>query len=417
TRLKELFDSKEVNASDFDNTFLQKGFEDHTGTDPQTFRVRLLQYLDELDKPIDERVIQYGELHMKERKKDNLVAKESTEDFVPSLEQLDESISLGNDSDVEKILVETVVSGIEQANIGPSYDSCIVSEVHHDTFKNMFAHIIQNHVEPESILDAYMVNENNSNIISDIPNMDPIRDKEEHDYVNDEKQHAFFASLFNNKCEVENCIKDNCEALQTAHTFHTLLPKDDNVNTGKKGLGFEIKNNVENPFIRKKVKELTPSLYNIDEMGKDSLSDHKIISKEELKCEIEKRLKVKQRKSPLSYHGFVYAETQFEKPPKVPLKRKNVNLKNDLEQAELRNYNPNLWKNLRMKYFCYAKHAMLKFEKLMFSKQELNQDEWAFLPHRIIQSHHDISINTQVANEANKTLKSFLLIMAIRSRP
>ncbi|GKD03821.1 hypothetical protein Tco_1178795, partial [Tanacetum coccineum] len=38
-----------------------------------------------------------------------------------------------------------------------------------------------------------------------------------------------------------------------------------------------------------KAKELTPSLYNIDEMGKDLLSDDKIISEEELKCEVEKR--------------------------------------------------------------------------------------------------------------------------------
>nr|GEW94997.1 hypothetical protein [Tanacetum cinerariifolium] len=246
TQLKEFFDSKEVNASDFDNAFLQKGFEDHTGKDPQTFRVRLLQYLDEFDKLIDERVIQYEEFHMKKREvkaikeikkrlneqkmqtqeslvtegatleaslvtegialNDNLVAKESTDDSVPSSEQLDKNISLGNDADAKKILVETVSSGIEQANIGPSYESCTVSEVHHDTFENVFAHSIQNHVEPESIPSAYLVNENNSNIISDIPNMDPVKDKEEHDYVDDEKQHVFFASLFNNKLEVKNCI-------------------------------------------------------------------------------------------------------------------------------------------------------------------------------------------------------------------
>ncbi|GJY07930.1 hypothetical protein Tco_0374984 [Tanacetum coccineum] len=79
-----------------------------------------------------------------------------------------------------------------------------------------------------------------------------------------------------------------------------LLPKEDNVNTRKQGLSFKIQNDVENPFILNKAKGLTPSLYNIDEMGKDLLSDHKIISEEELKCEAEKRLKVKQRKSPLS---------------------------------------------------------------------------------------------------------------------
>ncbi|GKC07746.1 hypothetical protein Tco_0999356, partial [Tanacetum coccineum] len=95
-----------------------------------------------------------------------------------------------------------------------------------------------------------------------------------------------------------------------------LLPKEDNVNTGKQGLGFENQNDVENPFILNKAKVLTPSLYNIDEIGKDLLSDHKIISEEELKCEAEKRLKVKQRKSPLSYHGFVYGDTQLVEPRK-----------------------------------------------------------------------------------------------------
>ncbi|GKB97045.1 hypothetical protein Tco_0983182 [Tanacetum coccineum] len=60
-----------------------------------------------------------------------------------------------------------------------------------------------------------MVDENNSNIISDIPNMDPDRDKEEHDYVNYEQQYAFFASLINNlKCDVEKCNEVNREAQQ-----------------------------------------------------------------------------------------------------------------------------------------------------------------------------------------------------------
>ncbi|GKB56118.1 hypothetical protein Tco_0912304 [Tanacetum coccineum] len=89
------------------------------------------------------------------------------------------------------------------------------------------------------------------------------------------------------------------------------------------------------PFILNKAKELTPSLYYIDKMGKDLRSDHKIISEEELKCEAEKCLKVKQRKSPLSYHGFVYGDTQFVEPPKVHLKRREVDLKKQLEQAQL----------------------------------------------------------------------------------
>ncbi|GKB35033.1 retrovirus-related pol polyprotein from transposon TNT 1-94 [Tanacetum coccineum] len=54
-RFKKFFDSKEVNASDRKNRFLKKYFKDITRADPQTFRVRLLRYLDELDKLIDER--------------------------------------------------------------------------------------------------------------------------------------------------------------------------------------------------------------------------------------------------------------------------------------------------------------------------------------------------------------------------
>ncbi|GJT36922.1 hypothetical protein Tco_0936787 [Tanacetum coccineum] len=252
--------------------------------------------------------------------------------------------------------------------------------------------------------DSDTVTENNSNIIYDIPNMDPDRDKEEHDDVNYEQQHAFFASLINNlKCDVEKynevnreaqqvnvllrneleiykekekhfakdktiesdyckkikllndeisnlksqaCEKDKTfakenekydelrKAGQTDQTLRMLLPKEDNVNTGKQGLCFKNQNDDVNPSLLNKARELAPCLYNIDEMGKDLLLNHKIISEEELKCEAEKRLKVKQRKSPLSYHGFVYADTQFEEPPKVHLKRRNVNLKKKhLEQT------------------------------------------------------------------------------------
>ncbi|GKD70926.1 hypothetical protein Tco_1325016 [Tanacetum coccineum] len=110
--------------------------------------------------------------------KDNMVAKKSS--------------SSGNDADAEKILVETVTSGIEHADTGPLYDSDTVSE-------------------------------NNSNIISAIPNMDLIRDKEEHDYIDDMQQRAFFDSLVNNlKCEVENYSKVNREAQQA----NALLTKE-----------------------------------------------------------------------------------------------------------------------------------------------------------------------------------------------
>nr|GFA79828.1 hypothetical protein [Tanacetum cinerariifolium] len=99
------------------------------------------------------------------------------------------------------------------ANIGPSYDSDTMTEVPHlsdDTFEKVFAHGIQSHEQPESIPDTYKVNENNSNIIYDIPNMDPDRDKEEHDDFDYEQQRASFASWINN--------------LLTPSNFHAVKP-------------------------------------------------------------------------------------------------------------------------------------------------------------------------------------------------
>ncbi|GJU44666.1 hypothetical protein Tco_1201932 [Tanacetum coccineum] len=273
-------------------------------------------------------------------------------------------------------------------NIGPSYDSDTMSEVPHDMLENVFTHEKQSHEHPESSLDTYKVNENNSDIIFDLPTMDPVRDKEEYDYVAYEQQRALFASLINNlKRDVEKCNKVNREAQQA------------NV------LGFENQNDNVNPSISNKAKELAPCLYNLDKMGKDELSDHKIIFEKELKCQAEKRLKVKQRKSSLFYDGFVYAKTQFEEPPKVPLKRRNVNLKNHLEQiqilkehldqAQLRDHDPNFWNSLLMKYFCFVKQATIKFKKQTFSKLLLNQDE---LFRMGSEKEYEHNVNTRVRN-------------------
>ncbi|GJV87828.1 hypothetical protein Tco_1531766 [Tanacetum coccineum] len=252
---------------------------------------------------------------------ESLVAKQSTYDSVTSSKQLDECSISGNEN--RSFDQESSSSEIDaDADIRLSYDSDIVFKVHHDMFENVFAYGIQNHKQPESIPDTYVVNENNSNIISDIPHMDPDRGKEEHDDVDYEQQRALLASLINTlKCDVEKCNRVN---RQTDQTLRMLLLKEDNVQTGKQGIGFENQNDVENPSLLNKAKELVPSLYNIDEMEKELLSDHKIISEEELKCEAENRLKVKQRKSLLSYHGFLYGETQFEEPPKQNPPRENV---------------------------------------------------------------------------------------------
>ncbi|GKB75613.1 hypothetical protein Tco_0942508 [Tanacetum coccineum] len=67
TPFKESFDSKEVNASDFQNKCWQKHFKYYMRCEPETYRRNLLRYLDELDKLIDEKLLKYGELRMKER--------------------------------------------------------------------------------------------------------------------------------------------------------------------------------------------------------------------------------------------------------------------------------------------------------------------------------------------------------------
>ncbi|GJX75431.1 hypothetical protein Tco_0314026 [Tanacetum coccineum] len=218
-------------------------------------RRNILWYLYVLDKLIDERVLKYGELQMKEREvnaikeiekrlKERKIQQQEclviqgitleanlstdgttldaslvTEGATLEYSLVTKGISLDASNENRSFDNESSSSGNDaDDDIGPSYDSDTVTEVHHsnnDTFENVFAGGIQNHEQPESIPDTYVVNENNSDIISDIPNMDQVRDKEEHDDVDDEQQRAFFASLINNlKCAIEKCMKVNHEAQQ-----------------------------------------------------------------------------------------------------------------------------------------------------------------------------------------------------------
>ncbi|GJV79129.1 hypothetical protein Tco_1514999 [Tanacetum coccineum] len=90
---------------------------------------------------------------------------------------------------------------------------------------------------------------------------------------------------------------------------------------------------------------------------------------------------------------------------KVPLKRRNVklkkhleqtqNLKEHLEQAQLPDHDTNLWNSLPMKYFCYVKQAMTKFEKQTFSKLTLYQDE---LFRMNFEQSYEQNVNTRFRN-------------------
>ncbi|GJV12542.1 hypothetical protein Tco_1354083 [Tanacetum coccineum] len=248
------------------------------------------EYLDELDKLIDERVLKYGELRMKEKevqammeierrlqesemqKQESLV----TEDRVETQFSRSADENRSSDKDSSNSLNECSRSGNENrssdhestisgndadVDIAPLYDSDTVTEVPHsnnDTFENVFAYGIQSHEQPESIPNTYKVNENNSNIISNIPNMDPDRDKEEHDDVDYEQQHALFASLINNlKCDVEKCNKVNRGAQQANFLLTNELKR-----YKKKEKYFANETTIESEYC-KKIKLLNDEISNL----------------------------------------------------------------------------------------------------------------------------------------------------------
>ncbi|GJT61159.1 hypothetical protein Tco_1004692 [Tanacetum coccineum] len=294
---------------------------------------------------------------------DNLVIKETTDDTVTSLEQLDESSSSMNenrssDKDISNSMNECSRPGNENrssdhkstssgndadTDIDPSYDSDIVTEEEHDD-------------------GAY------------------------------KQQRAFFASLINNlKCDVENCNEVNREAQQANALLTNELER-----YKQKENHFAKDMTIESEYC-KNIKLLNDEISNLKSQACEK---DKTFAKENEKYDD------KQRRSPLSYHGFVYAETQFEEPPKVHLKRKNVNLnkhlkqleqaevlKNFLEQAQLRDHDPKHWNSLPMKYSCYVKQAVIKFEKQTFSKLQLSQDNKLNF-----EQSYEHNVNTRVRN-------------------
>ncbi|GJT03867.1 hypothetical protein Tco_0838329 [Tanacetum coccineum] len=124
---------------------------------------------------------------------DSLVFKESTNVNTTSSEQKhDESSNSWYDADSKNARVNTTAFDIDNVDVRPSYarDTLI---------------------------------EDNSNIISNTPDMDPNRGDEDHDNVENEQERALFVSIVNNlKCEVEKCNKVNREAKQA----NDLLTKE-----------------------------------------------------------------------------------------------------------------------------------------------------------------------------------------------
>nr|GEW29190.1 MAK10-like protein [Tanacetum cinerariifolium] len=138
------------------------------------------------------------------------------------------SSSLGdNASDAEKKLFDTVASDIEYADIGPSYNSDTVSEVHHDTFEKRYK-VMKN----LSIFDTFVVNENNSDIIFDIPNMDPDRDENPICTLRDYSKPSHKGYRHTIEVPDENNVvplrSDTIRLVQNGCSFHRLRSEDPN---------------------------------------------------------------------------------------------------------------------------------------------------------------------------------------------
>jgi len=147
-----------------------------------------------------------------------------------SSEQQVKSRSPSYDSDADGTQRNEAVWDTEDDHIRPSSDTEILATVQHshahdnvDIFENMFVHDQTHPAHPESISDTYVVQQTDSNITFDTPDMDPNRGEPAQDGSSYEQDRALFASLINNfKHELEKCKEDNRKAKQT----NVLLTKE-----------------------------------------------------------------------------------------------------------------------------------------------------------------------------------------------
>ncbi|GJW33868.1 hypothetical protein Tco_0053900, partial [Tanacetum coccineum] len=201
-----------------------------------------------------------------------------------------------------------------------------------------------------------------------------------------EQQCKFLATLINNlKCDVEKSNEANHEAQQANALLSNELEK-----YKEKEKHFANDKTIESEYC-KKIKLLNDEISNLkaqacekdktfamenenyDEFVKPLLNNKNELEKKNqgfLKQinDLDNRLQ-KVGQTDQTLRMLLPKDGNFEEPPKVYVKRRNVNLKKHLEQAELRNYDPTLWESLPMKYFCYVKHAMHRFENKIVSKQ------------------------------------------------
>ena len=89
-------------------------------------------------------------------------------------EQLNESNSPSFDTDTNSALSNEVVQDTDDVDVGPSHDTDMWAKVQYSNydkndkvvFDNVFSHVKQHHEQPKSVIDTYVVNQDDSNIIS-----------------------------------------------------------------------------------------------------------------------------------------------------------------------------------------------------------------------------------------------------------
>ncbi|GJW66292.1 hypothetical protein Tco_0120716, partial [Tanacetum coccineum] len=232
---------------------------------------------------------------------DNLVAKESTDDSSLS-EQLDEcnssmektdTVSLCSDSEEQHIIDEGAFERAFLQLFEWPMNTTFKSRDDFQKYMGYYTHIFkETMIHDIAAIEKYLIETilQSSGTESENSSLETTFSRSENEHTSFNKESS---SSEGNDADADiGPSYDNDTMTETDQTLRMLLPKEDNVNTRNQGLGFENQNDDVNPSLLNKAKELAPCLYNIDEIGNDLLSDHKIISEEELKCKAEKRLKV-----------------------------------------------------------------------------------------------------------------------------
>ncbi|GJR08560.1 hypothetical protein Tco_0791212 [Tanacetum coccineum] len=223
TQFKEFFDSKEVTALDVPNKCWQKSFSNGAEWEPGAYKRLLLWYLEELDKLIDEIILKYGALWMKEKE---VQAIKDIERRMQDNEMQKQESLVTDGAELEACLI-TEGATIKACLVinGAALEACLVNK---GITVNDYTGVTESTgTESENSSSATPFSrsedENGSSdkdssrndADADIGPSYDNRDKEEHDDVYYEQQRAFFASLINNlKCDVEKCNEVNHEAQQ-----------------------------------------------------------------------------------------------------------------------------------------------------------------------------------------------------------